>query len=107
MCPSVPHRAKEGNDTERLPEEILGGHVFLSLGVSFHVETSTRGPLLASCHSFIHLPRGGGVTYLMGEFRRGNRDGVTQSFPREDPSLWLLHAVNFQAFARKVLLVTG
>ena len=86
VCPWCLHRGKEGEDTQRLPEEMVGGH-FLSLDGSF-----TGVSLLGSCQPFIHLPRGGGMTYPTTEFR--NRDSVTQSFPGGDPSVLLLCAIN-------------
>lgn len=42
------------------------------------------------------LPGGGRMTYLITEFRRGNCDSVTQSFPGKDPSVLLLRAINFR-----------
>lgn len=35
------------------------------------------------------------MTYLITEFRRGNCDSVTQSFPGRDTSVLLLRAINF------------
>lgn len=85
---------REGKDLQGFPEEIGGGH-FLSLNGSLAVETFTRIALLGSGQPFIHLPRGGGMTYLITEFRRGNCDSVTQSFPGRDPPVLLLRAINF------------
>ena len=53
VCVSVPACARTEGKRRRLPEETSP-----PLDVSFHVESCLRAPFLASCHAFIHLPRG-------------------------------------------------
>lgn len=93
MCGSVPTRAR-GACTEGKRVRTHRGFQRRWLGDTFFLlGFFTAVSLLGSCQPFIHLPRGGGMTYPIAAFR--NRDSVTQSFPGGDPSVPLLCAVNF------------